>query len=265
MKRLLLAFALLVAGVAAGDTPVSTTACSGTSPSQSECTATANIQCSCAAATSSSSGGVLSGFFTSFWKLADTSDSIGSTTLTNSATPVTFVAGLVGNAGNFVRASSENLSAAPSYTGTSFTGSCWINTTLAGANAGAFVWIAGDTSGVRLVLNTAGKIEFWTNAAAAPKATSVASLNDGSWHHIVFYHDGTAHTNTLVVDNGTPVVAAAAGEFLAGAGSLTIGSTGAAQFWNGKIDACGVADGKTPTAAQITALYNAGAGVEPPF
>lgn len=217
-----------------------------------------------------SSTAVLNGFFTSFWKVADLSDSIGSNTLTNSASPVTFSAGKIGNAGNFVAASSQVLSRANvSITGPKFTFTAWFKTT-ASYTANAYVVGYGPntpTGGANVQINGAsadGKIRFYTFNGGG-LCLSASAYNDANWHLLVAYSQGTGGSNFLIIDNGTPVSNTGATN-VTGTMTFSIGAfNGSSLFWNGMIDAVGIADNKTPTAAQITAMWNGGAGAEPPF
>lgn len=211
----------------------------------------------------------LLGFFDSFWKLGDTSDAIGSNTLTNSANPVTFSAGKIGDAGNFVAASSEALTrAAVTFSGGSFTVVAWFKTTSA-ANQYIVSWNDNAAGNVNLSIGAfaAGKVAFYTNASGTTDVRTVSTYNDGNWHLAIAYHDSTTGINTLIVDNGTPITRAGTTNVASTSSAFAIGryADSAAAFMNGSIDAVGVADGKVPTAAQITALWNNGNGVEPPL
>lgn len=215
---------------------------------------------------SASSGTALTGFFTSFWKLADTSAAIGSFTLTNSGSPVTFSAGKIGNAGNFVRASSQQLTATTfSFTGPSATIACWIKTTLVGGNEGIFNYTAPDTTVINIRLNTTGNLVFGTNAGGTSLLTSSGTYNDGNWHLIVAYHDSGSGINTMVIDNGSPQTLGSTANPASGSATANIGSNSGAQFWDGMIDACGFADNKIPNASVLTELWNSSNGNEPPF
>lgn len=209
----------------------------------------------------------LSGFFTSFWKLADTSDSIGSLTMTQSATPVTFSAGKIGNAGNFDTTPRFLLNSTAVVAGGSFTVACWAKTSSAVVNQWVFSYWDNTSGSVQLYLNTAavGKVSFRTEIAKVLSSTA-STYNDGQWHLIVAYHDGATGINTLVVDNGSPDTLAATADVAAGTHPMSIGRYSAASInFTGMVDACGIADGKTPSAAQLTAMWNAGVGAEPPF
>jgi hypothetical protein len=217
----------------------------------------------------------LTGFYTSFWKMVDLTDSVGSLTLTNSATPVVFSAGLIGNAGTWSSDQAQFLRrAAVAFTGPSFTISLWMNLTTGkgatrrvqlswnGVAAGSFQ-ITTDISG-------AGVISFYTDAAggAGKRCDSVANTYaDSTYHLIVASHDGVSKVNSLWIDNGTVVTMAATADVANASAILSIGNySDLDTFPNwGQIDAVGIADNKTPTSAQITAMWHAGVGAEPPF
>lgn len=206
----------------------------------------------------------LSGFYSSFWKLADTSDALGSLTLTNN-NGATFAAGKIGDAATLVRASTQFFSTAFTFTGPACTASAWFKTTLVGGNAGIFQFTAPDTTQFYVRLNTTGNIVLGTNAGGTSLLTSSGTYNDGNWHLVIASHasDGT---NSLIIDNGTPQTLGGNSNPGAGAATITIGSTVAgAQAWNGQIDAVGFSDNQVMSTAQTTATWNGGVGVEPPF
>jgi hypothetical protein len=214
----------------------------------------------------------LIGFPTNFWKLDSLNDEIGSLTLTNSATPVTFTAGKIGNAGTFVRASSEFLSrGAATFTGPSFTLWAWFKSTDTNYKY-IFDWNAIGGGQVALVVNFpsagTGKVTFSTDLNIAPRVDSAASTyNDGGWHLAVAYHDSGTGNNVLILDNGTPVTTGSTSNVASATAALNIGeyTGGGIYYYDGQIDAVMVADNKKPTAAQITAAWNSGFGVEYPF
>ena len=211
----------------------------------------------------------LIGFYTNFWKLADLTDSIGSLTLTN-ANAVSFGPGKIGNAATFVAASFQSLgTASGNFTGPKFTISMWFKLTGIGAQR-LFTWNNNNAGSVNVQVNGgsgAGKLLFFTDLNASKYVeTTVNTYNDGNWHLVIAYHDGSGN-NVIILDNGSPITLAATADVTSGPSHvIQIGTDfSLSAYVNGMIDAIGIADNKIPSAAQITAMWNAGAGVEPPF
>lgn len=220
---------------------------------------------------------VLSGFFTSFWKLDDVTDSIGSNTLTNNGT-VTFTAGKIGNAANFIPASVQTLSHADATSlrgTTSFTISVWIKLTdrtsvyvivakslYSASNTGEF-FLEANNGG------SAGRIRFGIqNGSNYDILVANNAIPDTNYHLLVAWWDSGTSKLNLSVDGGAAVQQATAQTPVGTAVPFTIGGDGNATpglRLNGQVDALGFAQGKTPSVAQIAAMWNSGAGKEPPF
>ena len=94
------------------------------------------------------------------------------------------------------------------------------------------------------------------------------TLNDTSWHFIVTWHDATANTLNLQIDNGTVISSATGGIFPANSAvPVRIGARGAVGselYFDGLIDEVGLWR-RVLTPAERTTLYNGGAGLTYPF
>jgi hypothetical protein len=200
----------------------------------------------------------------SYWKLneesGDRADSVGSNTLTDNNT-VASATGMRGNAASFVSANTEYLSGTtpPAFvTGTARTLSCWAKQT----GAGITIWGVQDSAGGadrRAAINTAGTdpnktVAIYGNAGAL-NATSAGFHSLGDWLFLVYTYDETTHK---VYANGNEIISAAAAD-----GGSTTGffvANSAAGPFDGLIDEIGYWS-RVLTAAELTALYNAGDGL----
>jgi hypothetical protein len=277
MKRLLLAFALLVAGAAAGDTPVSTTECSDTSPSQIECTSTANVQCACAAATASTPASSLLTGLTHYWKFGESgspwSDSVGTRTMTATGS-VSSVAGISGNgisatgSANYV----SNTSALTTDVSTDVrTLSAWVMVDKSAVNYTASIISVGTSQYGNIFTQSinayAGDLIdfFWyqsdgTGISARIPGASVPTL---TWFHVVAWLDVDGYVRASI-NGGTPVVSSTThdGSFRAinGAGpSVRIPAGSVAGVGPIGVDEVGLWS-RVLTADERATLYNAGVG-----
>jgi len=209
----------------------------------------------------------------SYWKLDESSgnaaDSHGSNTLTNNNT-TPFVAGKINNAADLERTSSQDFSRA-SPTGTRFTGSfslsIWVNTESLTGDMG----ILGDNDrsapkGYMLRYVTASnQLQFiYSNAGTDYSTVKAAMLTNATWVHIVGTHNAATDTDVLYV-NGTAQTTNTSRTVdpEASAIDFKIGDINTDQF-DGLVDEAGVW-GKALTAAEVTSLYNGGAGLAYPF
>lgn len=215
---------------------------------------------------SQSNGGsasVLAGFFTSFWKLADTADAIGSNTLTNGGLVTFGAGGKIGSCGTGVNNAASKLTATIIYPtgGKDFTVAAWFKSSSA---ANQYLFNVALNAGMALTVNGATSANFLTDVGHI--ATKAGSLVDGNWHLLVGWYDAAATTNNLNVDHGTTVTTTAGATApLTGARATSLFlDTGASFAVIGSLDAMGFGPTK-PTQAILDALWNAGAGVEPPF
>ncbi len=210
-------------------------------------------------------GGTLTTNLQAYYKLEDTTDFWGTNNLTNNNS-VTFVAGKVGNAANFVVASSQYLSlAAPLSTSvdnvsifmwvyvpsTSEKGGFLMNGKQgSGVNDGYGIGIGGttfDDTGnhlIGLVQNVAW-MDFGTNIGTGWHFVGMIR-NAGTW---TGYIDNVAAATTYTSTPITPT-----SNFVVGAGLTFVN-----EYWNNKIDEVGFWN-KALSTTEITDLYNSGNG-----
>lgn len=214
-----------------------------------------------------------------FWKLDEVSgvrnDSVGANHLTDNNT-VTQAVGKVGNAAQFTTANSESLSivdnAALSMGDIDFTIAGWVyldsvlvDQPLVSKRQNAtnreylVQYVAGGTNRFRFGV-TADGVTFTLLAAASLGAPLVAT-----WYFVVSWHDATANTINIQVNNGAVDSGAHATGVFDGTSIFELGAdTEALAFLGGRLDACGIWK-RVLTPAERTYLYNAGAGREYPF
>ncbi len=174
----------------------------------------------------------------------DLSDVTGNgNTLTNSNT-VTATTGKVGNAANFVAASSQSLNNS-SFSGSTATNaltvSAWIN--LASPGSDYSILAAGHSFAQRFVsfdLDVATnkpRFYFTQGGDNFKVATGATSVTTGAWHYLVGTYDGT--TIRVYLDGSQDGSTANTGNVQTGEGLFGIGRRGgiAESFFDGKINA----------------------------
>jgi hypothetical protein len=215
-----------------------------------------------------------------FWKLEEASGTRADATgrgnnLTDNNT-VTQAAGKIGNAASFASASSEYLSCADNAdlsTGdVDFTIAGWFYLTTKTAAmdllakwgaSGNFEYILFYDLGTdRFVFTVSNN----GTAAATVSASTFGSPAVGTWYFVVVYHDATGNLLGISVNNGAfNTLAHTTGVFNSTAGfRLGARDSGSAAYFNGRADAVGFWK-RLLSSAEITELYNAGAGREYPF
>ena len=199
-----------------------------------------------------------------------TADSCGSNTLINNNT-VTEATGKLDVAGQFTAATTEFLSIADN--ASMSTGD--IDFTIA-------TWIYMDSVGPTRTIASKGvtdqyewSIEISSSDAISLRVMSTAGGNLGlatwgsalladTWYFIVAWHDATANTANIQVDNGTPVSAASTGP-TDGTGSFFIGRLGDVSRWtDGRIDSFSFWK-RVITARERTLLWNCGVALDHDF
>ncbi len=207
---------------------------------------------------------------TAKYDFEDTSDSAGSFTLTNVG-GTTFTSGLVSNAATFNGSTQYLHSLAGALAGT-FAIAFWMKTSTTQIAELVCQRSTTGSDGDRWVsiLDTDHKVKFavFQTGLAADVIASTVDCDDGTWHFIVFSYDAATKIQSLIVDNGTPVT----NTNLLPAYNvnpeppLTFGvdrNSGTLQlFYTGQLDACRFWAGTIPSSAALTALYNAGAGLQ---
>lgn len=222
----------------------------------------------------------------SFWNFDESSgnaiDALGLNNLTNNNT-VTYVAGLIGNAANFVRSSSQYFQISDAaQTGLDITGnlsmSMWINL------ANALSTYANETFMAKYdytipqqsysldAFQDSGvdKFRFITSSNGSNNDQMTIStgitLSTSTWYHIAVVFTAASATTELYlngVSKGT-----ATGSFTSIFNSTAPFQISAfsnqTEYINGKMDMAGIWN-TTLTSADITELYNGGAGLQYPF
>ncbi len=108
--------------------------------------------------------------------------------------------------------------------------------------------------------SSTAKINFAVSANGTSKTTAVnsATISNNTWYHVVAVKDGTNITLYVNGVAGTPV-AFSSSIFATTANFFLFSHSGGTRSFAGLIDECGVWS-RTLTSAEVTDLYNSGAG-----
>lgn len=207
------------------------------------------------------------------WKLDNLNDSAGSNTLTNNNT-ATFNTGLIGNAVYLASASSQTLSiadnAALSTGDIDFTIAFWVwmtnkDTTFVvlgkGNNFGP------DEIEHVVLYNTAiDRFRFGVeNYTGIISADSFGAVPTGQWMCLIVWHDATANTVNIQVNDGTVDSASYSGGVTDTGQAFRIGADNEpGLFFNGRVDNVNFAK-RVWTTGERTYFFNSGTGREYPF
>lgn len=103
------------------------------------------------------------------------------------------------------------------------------------------------------------------SATTVVSADSLGAPSNGNWYFIVAWHDASANTINVQVNNGTVDSVSHTTGVFDNTAAFTIGARdGATQPWDGLIDECGFWK-RVLTSDERTALYNSGNGLAYPF
>lgn len=206
-------------------------------------------------------------------------DIVGGLNLTDNNT-VTQAVGKIANAGQFTAANSEWLSgsdASLSFSGVDFTVSAWVySDALAGGDAadGRGIVSVHNSDSIgdwHIAVRPTGLVCFshWKTAGndtTGRHITGSAAVADAAFYHIVCRRTSGVYTIRvndvnfgLAGDTGT-----ASGWTTTDFNVGRIFTSPASYFWNGRIDELGIWN-RSLSAAEVTSLYNAGAGLTYPF
>jgi hypothetical protein len=204
----------------------------------------------------------------SYWKLDVepanvTPDAVGSNHLTSNGV---LVAGLINNAMQFTAASNQNAysvsNASLQVTG-SFTFSLWVKLFSQIANCSILEKGTGSTWDYALRYYNPTATGFYFAVAGGTTtqdAIQGATIADGVWTHLVCWYDAGDSKVRLRINDATTVVASSTSPALIqSTDAFAIGGTGTI-FSNSIVDEVGFWK-RLLTAAEITALYNGGAGL----
>ena len=221
-----------------------------------------------------------------FWELDETSgsrvDEHGANDLTDNNT-VTYDPGILNNAGEFEASNQEYLSITDNTSlslssDTSFTLAAWVKVPTPRGKAAAIVSKRpGSETGVEysLMLNDQNPpVPYFEVANGIAKGTisnSSDQISTSTWNFIVAWHDASANTINVQLNNGTVRSAAWTGGTQNGSNPLYIGHkcstcTGSFEkFFDGLIDEVGFWKGRVLTADERSVLYNSGSARAYPF
>lgn len=212
----------------------------------------------------------------SYWKLDEASGTrvdshTGGNDLTDNNT-VTQVAGKISNAGQFTLANSEHLSRADNISLSTgdidFTIAGWVYLDTKPGEMGLFgKYTIGGNQREYLVSYESGgdRFRFYISnngtATTTIDANNLGSPSTGTWYYIVAWHDATANTINIQVNNGTVNSTAHTTGAFDSSSSFNIGAIGDPLLYhNGRVDEVGFWK-KVLTSDERTQLYNGGSGL----
>lgn len=201
-----------------------------------------------------------------YWKLDESSgnasDSAGSNTLTNGS--VTYGAGKINNGANFTTALFSGTSPV-SGTG-AWTFSCWYKSSSTGTNKQITIFGNSAQAAKSLIYlyTTTGNAIQMDTAGAALITSSTTSTMDGNYHHLVITYDG-ANNFAMFIDNSAVGTGSTASMNL-GSDVVNLGydRLNSRWGWGNGLDEVGFWS-RVLSGAEITQLYNGGAGIQYPF
>lgn len=191
-----------------------------------------------------------------YWKMEDTSDSVGSNTLTNSN--VTFSTGKINNGAVFNGTSSAfTFPTVPATGANTWSASVWFKTSVSGASKSISYWGTNvSLQGVDIYMNSSNKLA--TNFyGGGSQVVSTASVNDNAWHHAVVTCNGSALT--LYLDGSSQGTGASVSPNIGTTNKFIGKDSGGGNWWSGSLDEFGLWS-KELSASEVTELYNSGSG-----
>lgn len=212
----------------------------------------------------------------SFWELEEASgtreDAHGANDLTEVGA-VANAAGKVGNAVDFEFTDSLYLSRSDnadlSVGDIDFTWACWVNAESFQAAADQYIFIKGNEGTIEYYLRVSGsgiEVKFGVYGSSGFGNQGAAGINaflsTGTWYFIVGWHDATADTVNIQINNGTPTSVAHSAGAHDGAATFYLGdyATGGTRNWDGLVDQLAFWK-RVLTSDERTTLYNSGAGM----
>lgn len=123
-----------------------------------------------------------------------------------------------------------------------------------GSNAEYWVFVQGNLAAVR--------VRLWGSSGYGNENGMVyaGSVSANNWYHVVVTHDAAANEIAVVVNDGTPATVSHSAGIYAGTGTFRVGEfPGFGTAADGRVAKCR-AWGRVLTGAEITELYNSGAG-----
>lgn len=217
-----------------------------------------------------------------YWKLneasaANRADSVGSITLTNPVgLTIEGVSGKLSNAAEFDQADGDHLFSAADPAAVDFTGNqdftvaCWVQIK-AGTLNQRRTFVAKYES--------AGQAQWYLQARNSPSARLLFGVNDAeieaiannygvpaedTWIFMVCWHDATADTVNIQINNGTADSTAHSAGIEDSTSIVRVGRLTTAGYLDGMVDEIGVWN-RVLTSGERTELYNSGTGKTYPF
>lgn len=203
-------------------------------------------------------------------------DAHGSNGLTDNNT-VGSATGKINNARDFEADNAEYFSRADNAdlsTGDiDFTIACWINFESKGATRPIVQKASGTEVEYALWYSTADdRIRFWVSADGTDWHGTLSDSNLGSpstatWYFVIAWHDASANTINLKINNGTTSSTSYSSGVFNGGAPFNIGfngSGGSPAYFDGLIDEVGFWK-RVLTSDEMTSLYNSGNGLAYPF
>lgn len=220
----------------------------------------------------------LSQLLVSYWKLDEASGTRADANYVNDLTDnntVTQTTGKINNAGQFTAANSEYLSRVDNdqiSTGDiDFTLAAWVyhdTKTATQVHISKRATPAGAAIEHMVRYNSASdRFQFTVGDGTTSQtlnADNFGSPSTGTWYYIVAWHDATANTINIQVNNGTANSAAETVTIADQAGSFYMGVAADTQYMDGRIDETAFWK-RVLTADERTSLYNSGAGLAWPL
>jgi hypothetical protein len=217
-------------------------------------------------------GGALLQDMVAFWELEEASgnriDAHGANDLAPTNTPGN-ATGIVGSAVALASASSQYLSiadnAALSMGDIDFSICAWVRfDTLPGTASIATKWTTGGNQREYMLIFQSSRFRFFTSSNGTSSTSVVANTfgapSTGTWYFVVVWHDATANTINIQINNGTADSAAHSTGVVDLASTFYLGQAGfGGALMDGRIDQTGVWK-RVLTAGEKTWLYNAGSG-----
>lgn len=204
----------------------------------------------------------------SYWKLDEASgtrfDSNGTNDLTDNNS-VGSATGIINNGAAFVAASTQFLNVVSNSNlqggDVDLTVTCWVKLTSKSSNQ----CVVGKRDALEYEIRYGNGSDnfnfFYGDAGGAVSASTFGSPSTGTWYFIVAWHDATAHTVNICVNDGPVDSVSDAGFGLnAHNGDFRIGSESGGNFLDGNVDEVGFWK-RLLTSGERTSLYNGGAGL----
>lgn len=199
---------------------------------------------------------------------SNSNDSVGSKNGTDTGITYSSGNGIINIGAGFGGSSWIDYSSATMGFANAWTVSFWAKPSGFGGNPRIFFIPDSGVNGIVIGFNTAGKIfaNWYSSTGVAIKEyTTTNAFSTGNWYNIVVTWDGT--TGTVYVNASSQAVTGTdnSGTMTDTSRTLTLGSTDAhTATYSGAFDELGIWS-RALSSAEVTSLYNAGAGVQYPF